>query len=192
VKLPQRQSLNSQVARLKIPIDTQPQGWKNRKCSFRRSGSIPTTQYVLRNLAKADPANSLSRSLTQTREILPLRNLYSVAPIGCLSAPLTTSPLGRHWKRAFRYARREDWVYGAGMAAVAPAFMLTTERFAPSFSGRGAFPPIFRLSCAMGLIAGVYLVWERSCRRSHTFPFAALELPVPPRQKKGGVWKGDI
>ena len=49
------------------------------------------------------------------------------------------------------------------MAAVGPAFMLTTERFAPSFSGRGAFPPIFRLSCAMGAIAGAYLVWERSC-----------------------------
>jgi hypothetical protein len=84
--------------------------------------------------------------------------------------------LRRHWKRAFRYARREDWVYGAGMAAVAPAFMLTTERFAPSFSGRGAFPPVFRLSCAMGLIAGAYLVWERSSCMSH------------PRFKVFGVW----
>jgi hypothetical protein len=64
------------------------------------------------------------------------------------------------------------------MAAVAPAFMLTTERFAPSFSGRGAFPPVFRLSCAMGLIAGVYLVWERSsCRSTHPLPPCRFSVP---------------
>ncbi|OAL35159.1 hypothetical protein AYO20_05636 [Fonsecaea nubica] len=54
-----------------------------------------------------------------------------------------------HWRRAFGYARREDWLYGAGMAAVGPAFMLVTERYAPSFSGRGAFPMAFRLGCAV-------------------------------------------
>lgn len=41
--------------------------------------------------------------------------------------------------------------------------MLTTERYAPSFSGRGAFGPVFRLSCAIGLIAGAALVYQRSC-----------------------------
>lgn len=49
------------------------------------------------------------------------------------------------------------------MAAIGPAFMLATERYAPSFSGRGAFGPVFRLSCAVGLIAGAALVYQRSC-----------------------------
>jgi hypothetical protein len=49
------------------------------------------------------------------------------------------------------------------MAAVGPAFMAVTERFAPSFAGRGAYPPIFRLSIAIGAVAGLGLVYERSC-----------------------------
>src|ERR1700744_5669900 len=72
-----------------------------------------------------------------------------------------------HWRRAFGYARAEDWTYGAGMAAVGPAFMLMTERYAPSFSGRHAFPMAFRLGCAVGIIAGFGLVYQRSCRTSH-------------------------
>jgi hypothetical protein len=73
----------------------------------------------------------------------------------------------RHWRRAFRYARTEDWTFGAGMAAVGPAFMAVTERFAPSFAGRGAYPPIFRLSIAIGAVAGLGLVYERSCCTFH-------------------------
>lgn len=49
------------------------------------------------------------------------------------------------------------------MAAIGPAFMAVTERYAPSFSGKGAFPPIFRLSIAIGALAGVGLVYQRSC-----------------------------
>ena len=42
--------------------------------------------------------------------------------------------------------------------------MLLTERYAPSFSGRGAFPPVFRLSVGIGLLAGAGMVYQRSCR----------------------------
>ena len=52
------------------------------------------------------------------------------------------------------------------MAAVAPAFLLTTERYAPSFSGKGAFGPVFRLGVGIGLLAGIGLVYQRSCRMS--------------------------
>jgi hypothetical protein len=48
-----------------------------------------------------------------------------------------------------------------------PAFMLVTERFAPSWAGKGAFPPVFRLSCAMGFLAAGFLTWEKSCCMSH-------------------------
>jgi hypothetical protein len=53
------------------------------------------------------------------------------------------------------------------MAAIGPAFMLTTERYAPSFSGKGAFPMAFRLSCAVGLLAGAGLVYQTSCCTSN-------------------------
>lgn len=49
------------------------------------------------------------------------------------------------------------------MAAIGPVFMAVTERYAPSFSGRGAYPPMFRLSVAVGLVGGLGLVYQRSC-----------------------------
>lgn len=49
------------------------------------------------------------------------------------------------------------------MAAIGPAFIAVTERFAPSFSGRGAYPPMFRLSVAVGVVAGLGLVYQNSC-----------------------------
>lgn len=88
---------------------------------------------------------------------------------------ILTENLTSHWRRAFAYARREDWIFGAGMAAVAPSAMLITERFAPSFAGKGGFPPVFRLSCAIGLIAGTILVWERSCCTSQ--PIMSHHIP---------------
>lgn len=96
------------------------------------------------------PANVRCRSLTRTR---------TSSPPSPRSPQLT---LRSHIARCFRYARREDYIYGAGMGAIAPAFMLVTERYAPSFSGKGAFGPVFRLSCGMGLVAATFLVWERS------------------------------
>jgi len=71
-----------------------------------------------------------------------------------------------HWRRAFGYARPEDWTFGAGVAAIGPVFMLVTERYAPSFAGKGAFPPVFRLSVGIGLLAGAGMVYQRSCRTS--------------------------
>lgn len=49
------------------------------------------------------------------------------------------------------------------MAVVGPTFLAVTERYAPSFSGRGAYPPMFRLSIAIGAVAGFGLVYQRSC-----------------------------
>jgi len=96
-----------------------------------------------------------------------------------------------HVKRAFRYARREDWLYGAGMAAVGPAFMLTTERYAPSFAGKGAFPPVFRLSCAMGLIAGTVMVWQRSSVRLYGWTENNREVEMDMREMVDKVKKGE-
>lgn len=82
-----------------------------------------------------------------------------------------------HWRRAFGYARPEDWTYGAGVAAIGPAFMLLTERYAPSFAGKGAFPPVFRLSVGIGLLAGAGMVYQRSCRTSqYTYGMNYVEI----------------
>merc|ERR1712000_218612 len=96
-----------------------------------------------------------------------------------------------HWRRAFRYARAEDWTYGAGMAAVGPAFMLVTERYAPSFSGRGAFGPVFRLSCAVGLLAGAGLVYQRSCLRFYGWTENEREVKLDMREMVDKVKKGE-
>ncbi|KAH0844979.1 hypothetical protein Z517_00894 [Fonsecaea pedrosoi CBS 271.37] len=96
-----------------------------------------------------------------------------------------------HWRRAFGYARREDWLYGAGMAAVGPAFMLVTERYAPSFSGRGAFPMAFRLGCAVGLIAGAGLVYQRSCLRFYGWTENEREVKMDMREMVDKVKRGE-
>lgn len=69
--------------------------------------------------------------------------------------------------------------------------MLMTERFAPSFSGRGAFPPVFRLSCAIGLLAGAGLVYQRSCLRFYGWSENAREVDLDMREMVDKVKKGE-
>ncbi|KAF7511599.1 hypothetical protein GJ744_004187 [Endocarpon pusillum] len=96
-----------------------------------------------------------------------------------------------HWRRAFRYARREDWAFGAGIGAMGPAFMLATERWAPSWAGKGAFPPVFRLSCAMGILAAGFLTWERSCLRLYGWTENNREVEMDMREMVDKVKKGE-
>jgi len=77
------------------------------------------------------------------------------------------------------------------MAAVGPAFMLVTERYAPSFSGRGAFGPVFRLSCAVGLLAGAGLVYQRSCLRFYGWTENEREVKLDMREMVDKVKKGE-
>ncbi|RMZ80857.1 hypothetical protein DV737_g2819, partial [Chaetothyriales sp. CBS 132003] len=96
-----------------------------------------------------------------------------------------------HLKRAFRYARREDWVVGAGVAAFGPLFMLTLERFTPSFSSKGTFPPILRLSGAMGVLAGLGIVYQRSCLRFYGFTENKREEEMDMREMVDKVKRGE-
>ncbi|KAK5458489.1 hypothetical protein LTS15_004571 [Exophiala xenobiotica] len=77
------------------------------------------------------------------------------------------------------------------MAAVGPAFMLVTERYAPSFSGRGAFGTVFRLSCAVGLLAGAGLVYQRSCLRFYGWTENEREVKLDMREMVDKVKKGE-
>jgi len=69
--------------------------------------------------------------------------------------------------------------------------MLTTERYAPSFAGKGAFPPIFRLSVAIGITAGLGLVYQRSCLRFYGWTENDREVQMDMREMVDKVKKGE-
>lgn len=77
------------------------------------------------------------------------------------------------------------------MATIGPLFMLTTERFAPSFAGKGAFPPVFRLSIAIGALAGLGLVYQRSCLRFYGWTENNREVEMDMREMVTKVKKGE-
>lgn len=69
--------------------------------------------------------------------------------------------------------------------------MLTTERYAPSFAGKGAFPPILRLSVAIGAVAGLGLVYQRSCLRFYGWTENSREVEMDMREMVTKVKKGE-
>lgn len=69
--------------------------------------------------------------------------------------------------------------------------MLTTERYAPSFAGKGAFPPILRLSIAIGAVAGLGLVYQRSCLRFYGWTENNREVEMDMREMVAKVKKGE-
>jgi hypothetical protein len=77
--------------------------------------------------------------------------------------------IGRHFKRVIAYARPSDYAWGAATAAAGPGLMLTWEKFAPSYVGKGGFAPIMRLTGVIGLGAGFLTFYQRSIRGFHLF-----------------------
>ncbi|KAJ8607666.1 hypothetical protein MRB53_040129 [Persea americana] len=107
------------------------------------------------------------------------------------SHPLTALTDPSHIARAFRYASLSDWTYGAFVATLAPTFMTVTERMPPSFSGRGRLPTLFfRLSVAMGAIAGTAIVYQRSCLRFYGWTENDREVEMDMREMVEKVKKG--
>lgn len=51
-----------------------------------------------------------------------------------------------------------------GMATVSPIAFWVMERVSPSHVGRGGFAPVMRLATAVGLIGGLHVLYQRSCR----------------------------
>ena len=71
-----------------------------------------------------------------------------------------------------------------------PGFLLLTERFAPSFAGKGAFPPVLRLSALVGATAGIYHVYQNSCLRFYGFKENGREVEMDMREMVEKVKKG--
>lgn len=70
----------------------------------------------------------------------------------------------RHLRRVFGYARPSDYAMAGGMATVSPIAFWVMERVSPSHVGRGGFAPVMRLATAVGLIGGLHVLYQRSCR----------------------------
>lgn len=93
-----------------------------------------------------------SSSLTATR-----------MPAHCsASVPIAPTNSSSHFKRVVSYARPSDYAAGAATAAAGPALLTLWERVAPSYVGRGGFPPIMRLTVGVGAIAGFLTFYNRS------------------------------
>lgn len=76
----------------------------------------------------------------------------------------------RHLKRVFGYARPSDWAVAGGMASAAPISFWVMERVSPSHVGRGGFAPVMRLATAVGLLGGLHVLYQRSCRKTTLSP----------------------
>lgn len=69
--------------------------------------------------------------------------------------------------------------------------MLTTERYAPSFAGKGAFAPILRLTGVVGAVAGLGYVYQKSCLRFYGWEENAREVEMDMREMVDKVKKGE-
>lgn len=82
------------------------------------------------------------------------------------------------------YTRASDYATAAVVASAGPALMLTWEKLAPSYVGKGGFAPIMRLTGFVGLTAGFLTMYQRSIRTcTHdVFNLAVGERPDKARQ----------
>lgn len=60
------------------------------------------------------------------------------------------------------YARQSDYVFGAAAAAAGPGLLLTMEKFAPSYVGKGGFARAMRLCGFIGVAGGFLAFYNRS------------------------------
>ncbi|KAJ5096254.1 hypothetical protein NUU61_005610 [Penicillium alfredii] len=96
-----------------------------------------------------------------------------------------------HLRRVFGYARPSDYAAAGGMAAVSPISFWIMERVSPSHVGRGGFAPVMRLATAVGLLGGLHVLYQRSCRRFYGFTENARETEMDMKEMVDKVKKGE-
>lgn len=65
------------------------------------------------------------------------------------------------------------------------------ERNSPSYTGKGGFPPLFRLSVAIGAVAGLVYVWEKSSMRFYGWAENSREVDMDMKEMVDKVKKGE-
>ncbi|KAI9793451.1 MAG: hypothetical protein M1835_007250 [Candelina submexicana] len=87
-----------------------------------------------------------------------------------------------HIKRVLKYTRPGDYAVATATAAAGPGLMLLWERIAPSYVGKGGFPPIMRLTGAVSLTAGFLMLYQRSALRFYGFRENKREVDMDMRE----------
>ncbi|PMD13004.1 NADH-ubiquinone oxidoreductase-like protein 21 kDa subunit [Hyaloscypha hepaticicola] len=121
-------------------------------------------------------------SNTEQRPFVPAKTVPSEYPL------IDSDP---HFKRVVSYARPSDYAAGAVFGASGPALMLTWERIAPSYVGKGGFAPIMRLTGVIGLGAGFLLFYQRSILRFYGFTENKREVEMDMKEMVAKVKKGE-
>ncbi|KFZ13561.1 hypothetical protein V501_03641 [Pseudogymnoascus sp. VKM F-4519 (FW-2642)] len=96
-----------------------------------------------------------------------------------------------HVKRVLAYTRPSDYATGAVVAAAGPGLMLTWEKIAPSYVGKGGFAPIMRLAGFVGLTAGFLTMYQRSILRFYGFSENSREVERDMKEMVSKVKKGE-
>ncbi|KAH7139258.1 C-terminal of NADH-ubiquinone oxidoreductase 21 kDa subunit-domain-containing protein [Dendryphion nanum] len=123
----------------------------------------------------------------------PSQEEYS-APQILSKAPGGNYPLidnDPHFLRVVRYARPEDWAYGAGVGAISPGLMLYWEKISPSFVGKGGFASVMRLSCGVGLTGAFLFAFARSSHRFYGSRENRREVEKDMREMVDKVKRGE-
>ncbi|EPE35387.1 hypothetical protein GLAREA_11086 [Glarea lozoyensis ATCC 20868] len=121
-------------------------------------------------------------SNTETRSYVPVKKVQADYPL------IDSDP---HFKRVWRYARPSDYASGAGWAALGPIIMLAWERVAPAGAGKGAFPPIMRLTGAISVGAGLLLTYQSSLLRFYGFKENQREIDMDMKEMVSKVKAGE-
>ncbi|RJE23644.1 hypothetical protein PHISCL_04020 [Aspergillus sclerotialis] len=95
-----------------------------------------------------------------------------------------------HLRRVFGYARPSDYAVGGAMATLSPITFWAMERVSPSHVGKGGFAPLMRLATAIGLIGGLHVFYQRSCRRFYGFTENSREVEMDMREMVDKVKAG--
>ncbi|KAF2145167.1 uncharacterized protein K452DRAFT_349450 [Aplosporella prunicola CBS 121167] len=127
------------------------------------------------------------------RQVVPAKRLntdYPVRSPAPAASPMDRNPLTIHFKRVIGYARPSDYAVGAATTVAGPAAMLLMERVAPSYVGRGGFPPIMRLTAGVGLVAGFLMVYQRSIYRFYGVTENRREIDMDMKEMVGKIKQG--
>ncbi|KAH8883140.1 NADH-ubiquinone oxidoreductase 21 kDa subunit [Thozetella sp. PMI_491] len=119
---------------------------------------------------------------TPTQTYLPSKTLPTDYPL------IDNDP---HFKRVLRYARGSDYVHGGVAAAAGPGLLLTMEKFAPSYVGKGGFASAMRATGAISLVGGFLYFYQRSILRFYGMSENAREVQMDMREMVDKVKVGE-
>ncbi|KAI9704039.1 MAG: hypothetical protein M1820_005661 [Bogoriella megaspora] len=96
-----------------------------------------------------------------------------------------------HFKRVIRYARPQDYYWGATAAAAGPAGFYLWEKISPSYVSKGGFPPMMRLCTIMSLTGGFLLGYQFSIHRFYGLTENRREYEMDMREMVDKAKKGE-